>query len=127
MFFKPASPAPPLSLGVRGETLAWQYLRREGFSLRDKNYRSRLGEIDVVAEKKGRLYFIEVKTRSGLERGSGAESVTREKQRRLARLADAYLQKKRKTDVPVSFAVISILWPPSQEPQIRWIDNAFMA
>ena len=126
MFFKPAGSTAQLSLGARGEILALEYLRRERFRILEKNHRSRLGEIDIVAEKKGRLYFVEVKTRSGPERGSGAESVTREKQRRLARLAAAYLQKNKKTDAPVSFAVISILWQPPQEAKISWIDNAFM-
>ncbi len=115
-----------LALGARGEIMAWGYLLRQGFKIREKNFHSKLGEIDIVAEKKGRLYFIEVKTRSGTEYGLPQEAVTREKQKRLARLAAGYLQKKKKMDSPASFAVISVLWQPPRDPEIRMIDNAFI-
>ena len=85
-----------------------------------------LGEIDVIAEKNGRLYFVEVKTRSGTERGLPEESVTLDKQRRLARLAAWYLQQKRQAEKRACFAVISVLWNASGDPQIRLIEDAFM-
>lgn len=124
--FRPLGPSFKMSLGQRGEMMAWGYLARAGFTLIEKNYRSRLGEIDIIAEKQKRLYFIEVKTRSGADKGRPEEAVTAAKQKQMARLAAAYLQSQRKSGCAVSFAVISILWQPSAAPEIRLIEDAFV-
>ena len=81
----------------RGEDLAADFLLRQGYSIRETNARSRLGEIDIIAETQGddgepQLVFIEVKTRRGTAFGSPQEAVDARKQRRLARLAEAWLQ-----------------------------------
>ncbi len=123
--FRPAGAAFKLSLGSRGEMLAWGYLTRAGFKILEKNYRTRLGEMDVIAEKEKRIFFIEVKTRSTSAKGFPEESVTVVKQRRIARLASSYLQKNKKQDHAAAFAVISILWQPPQTPEVRWFENAF--
>lgn len=77
--------------GKRGELLAADYLRKQGYRLLDTNLRTRLGEVDIVAMDKQTLVFVEVRTRRGQAFGSAAESVTLRKQHKLRQLAEAYL------------------------------------
>lgn len=123
--FGPSGAAFKLSLGNRGEMLAWGYLARSGFKILEKNYRTKIGEIDVVAEKNKRIYFIEVKTRSTAAKGLPEEAVTIPKQRQITRLASSYLQKNKKLEQASAFGVISILWQPPLPPELRWFENAF--
>lgn len=74
-------------LGQRGEQLASEYLLGAGFRVLDRNYRCREGEIDIVAAERRVLVVCEVKTRSGVQYGLPIEAVTRQKVRRLRRLA----------------------------------------
>jgi putative endonuclease len=74
-------------LGRQGEQLAAEYLENEGFRILDRNYRCAGGEIDIVAADRRMLVACEVKTRSDLRFGTPVEAVTREKLRRLRRLA----------------------------------------
>jgi len=113
-----------LSLGQRGEMIAWGYLVRAGFKILDKNYRCKIGEIDVVAKKAGRLFFIEVKTRNSSDRGRPEEAVGMIKQKKLIHLAEWFRKEKKLEKMPVSFAVLAILWNQG-DPQLRFIDNAF--
>jgi putative endonuclease len=80
------------ALGELGERWARQYLERRGYLIRETNFRCREGEIDIVAEHKGCLVFVEVRTRTGSAFGTPEESVTAAKQDRLAALAMSYLQ-----------------------------------
>ncbi len=113
-----------LSLGRRGEMIAWGYLVRAGFKILEKNYRCKIGEIDAVAQKNRRLFFIEVKTRNSPERGRPEEAVGLVKQKKLIHLAEWFRKEKKLEKMPVSFAVLAILWNQG-EPQVRFIDNAF--
>ncbi len=74
-------------LGRRGEDLAAEYLSQAGFRILDRNYRCSDGEIDIVAADRRVLVACEVKTRSGVGYGTPVEAVTRQKVRRLRRLA----------------------------------------
>ncbi|HET7013858.1 MAG TPA: YraN family protein [Streptosporangiaceae bacterium] len=74
-------------LGQRGEQLASEYLLGAGFRVLDRNYRCAEGEIDLVAAEQRVLVVCEVKTRSGIQYGLPIEAVTRQKVRRLRRLA----------------------------------------
>lgn len=78
-------------LGALGERLADEYLRRQGYRIRARNYRTALGEIDIVAEDGDEIVFVEVKTRLGSPSLTPEESVTPSKVGRLERLAEAYL------------------------------------
>ncbi len=97
------------SLGTNGEKRAEVYLRRRGYRIVEKNYRCRLGEIDLIAFKDKTIVFCEVKTRNNKEYGEPYESVTRHKQERLRLLAEIYLQKTKRYDFDCRFDVISIL------------------
>ncbi len=116
-----------VTLGERGEMVACQYLAEHGFRILEKNYRCKIGEIDVVAVKNGRLVFVEIKTRSQEVFGRPEESVGWAKQRKMTRLAEWYLKDKKKTDASVSFAVLAVHWKGTQDPEIRLIENAFTA
>jgi putative endonuclease len=79
------------SLGHEGETLARRELERRGYEILACGFRVRGGEIDIVARDGATLVFVEVRTRAGDRCGTAAESVTRRKQRQIARVARAYL------------------------------------
>ena len=74
-----------------GEEAAWRLLRARGYQLLERNYRCRLGELDLVLRRGRELVFAEVKTRITSEYGSPAEAVTPAKRRRLGRLAAHYV------------------------------------
>ena len=78
--------------GARGESVAAEHLRRQGYRIAGANWRCRAGEIDLIAEDGQSLVFVEVRTRRSTTAGSAEESVTRTKQRRLVALAETYLQ-----------------------------------
>lgn len=78
--------------GRQGEMLAAAHLERKGYGIIAKNWRCAAGEIDLIAVDGSTLVFVEVRTRRSTIRGLAEESVSPAKQRRLALLADAYLQ-----------------------------------
>ena len=77
--------------GAIGENIAADYLSKHGYKIRERNYRTREGEIDIIAEKDGTLVFFEVRAKTGRAFGSAEESITERKQKRLVALAEAYL------------------------------------
>jgi putative endonuclease len=114
-------------LGRSGEECAAAFLRRRGFSLLEANYRSRLGEIDIVALDGEVVVFVEVKSKSGPRYGRPGEMLTPVKRRRLTRLALAYLQMKGWLGRPARFDVVSIDWSEDPEGAVRHYRNAFEA
>jgi putative endonuclease len=112
------------SLGDKGEDLAALALKKQGYKVLERNYRTPLGEIDLIARHGGELVFIEVKTRTSARFGMGQEAVHYGKQARLRKLADYYLKQKRLGEVAVRFDVVGILWQEG-EPQIEVIQGAF--
>ncbi len=95
-------------LGREGEKLACRFLRRKGYRIKERNYCSSLGEIDIVAWDKGTMAFVEVKTRKTNEYGYPQDAVTRSKQQRMRRVALTYLKKSR-WERDCRFDVVSIL------------------
>jgi putative endonuclease len=95
-------------LGKMGEDLACGELERLGYAILDRRYRTRLGEIDIVASIDGVTVFVEVKARAGEQFGGGAEAVTRWKQRRVAQMAVDYLARHRLHDRPCRFDVVTV-------------------
>jgi putative endonuclease len=80
-------------LGKVGENTAVEFLKKNKFHIRETNYRCRFGEIDIVAEHKKCLVFVEVRTRCNPDFGTPEESITAAKKKRLIRLAQYYIQK----------------------------------
>ncbi|EAX48690.1 protein of unknown function UPF0102 [Thermosinus carboxydivorans Nor1] len=71
-------------MGKMGENAAADYLARNGYKILMRNYRCRIGEIDIVAERQGTIVFVEVKTRSSEKFGFPAEAVNYRKQQKLS-------------------------------------------
>ena len=80
-------------LGRKGEDLAASYIRNLGWEIVQRNYTTRLGEIDLVCRDHGTLVFVEVKTRTVTDFARPDQSVTRHKQAKLRRLVEDYLVK----------------------------------
>lgn len=114
-----------LSLGEKGEKIARRYLKKKGYRILARNYRTRLGEIDLVAEEAGVVVFIEVKTRSGIEYGQPFEAITRKKRRQISKVALEYLNNNKQFDRSARFDVVSILLTSESSPQIEVVQDAF--
>ena len=113
-------------LGILGEELAVSELERRGYAILARRYRTECGEIDIIAEDRGTLVFIEVKARADAEFGTAAEAVTPWKQRRLARMARDYLTREHVTDRACRFDVVAIMFD-NAGPIIELFQNAFDA
>lgn len=85
-------PSPRSTLGAQGETIAAAHLEAQGMRIIDRNYHSRYGEVDLIAEDGDGLVFVEVKTRRSAAYGTPEESVTPRKRERLRMTAETYLQ-----------------------------------
>ncbi len=109
-----------------GEDLACCELQRRGYAVLARRYRSRYGEIDIVARDGATLVFVEVKTRRGVLFGGGAAAVTAWKQRRMVRMAEEFLMRHRLHDAPCRFDVVAIDCDGG-DPQIEVYANAFTA
>lgn len=114
-------------LGFLGENLAVSELTRRGYAILDRRYRTRHGEIDIVADDGGTIVFVEVKARATGEFGSAAEAVTPYKQRRLASMAVDYLARRRLSDRPCRFDVVAIDGADGASPVITVYCGAFDA
>ncbi|MFC1837373.1 YraN family protein [Thermodesulfobacteriota bacterium] len=116
-------------LGAKGEEIAGRYLKGRGYRIIERNYRSRLGEIDIIAEQGQDLVFIEVKTRTDILFGTPFESITVQKQKQLAKVALEYLGKEDIQDRPARFDVIGIrlkgVDDTFHEAEIELLQNAF--
>ena len=113
-------------LGKEHEEFAERYLLKKGMAIRARNYRCKMGEIDLIAEDCGTLVFIEVRYRGASSLISSQESVTPTKQRRLVRAAQHYLIRYN-IDQPCRFDVLAINRSFLGRVHVHWIDNAFDA
>jgi putative endonuclease len=95
------------SLGSEGEDMAVRYLKDRGFKILHRNYKTPLGEADIIARDNEATVFVEVKTRSSDRFGEPFEAVDIRKQERLKRIALWY-QKKEGGETQVRFDVVSI-------------------
>lgn len=120
-------------IGDHGEELAAAYLSEAGYRILDRNYRYERAEIDLVCfdateeGARGRIVFVEVKTRSGLGFGAPEEAVTDEKQDHVIHAAKAYLYERQLEGAPVRFDVISVLLNQDRSPDINHYKGAFWA
>jgi putative endonuclease len=112
-------------IGALGEKIAARYLTGMGYVIRERNFRSREGEIDIIAEKDDFLVFIEVRTRRSLSFGTPEESVTAQKKERLIALTQAYMEDRE--DLPSSWRIDVValeLGPKGQVSRLELIENA---
>ncbi len=94
--------------------MAEAFLRRRGYRILARNYRCPLGELDLVAEERGVLVFVEVKTRRTDRAGTGAEAIAPYKRRRLLRLARYYLAAHGLAEVPCRFDIVTLAVRPGR-------------
>jgi len=90
-------------LGALGEKIAAEHLANLGYVIRERNFRSREGEIDIITEKDDFLIFVEVRTRRSHAFGTAEESVTAKKKERLIAVAQAYMEDR--DDLPPSWRI----------------------
>lgn len=114
-------------LGNRGERIAANFLRKQGYQIIEKNYHSLLGEIDIVAKEGESIVFVEVKTRRSTDFGLPEEALSYDKRRRLSKLALNYLAHRRIEGSNCRFDVVSILMDNNKVKHIELIENAFPA
>jgi putative endonuclease len=119
-----ASTDPRRHTGQSGESLAVKVLKQNGYKILEKNYSSKLGEIDVIAQDGSVLAFIEVKARRTAKFGSPKLAVTPRKQRKISMVALQYLKETGQTSKRARFDVVAIRLLPGQ-PDIEIIKNAF--
>jgi len=110
--------------GMQGEALVARYLRERGYQLAAHGYRSRYGEIDIIAENAEYLVFAEVKTRTSAQHAAPAEAVDYYKQQRLIAAAGQYLQQSPYADANIRFDVVEVL-PAGSGWQVHCIRDAF--
>jgi putative endonuclease len=97
-----------IAIGRMGEDEAVRVLKKSGYRVLKRNYRCRYGEIDIIAEDKGAIVFIEVKTRGSDAFGTPGEGVDRRKQRHITLASIAYLTEQGLSDRGVRFDVVCI-------------------
>ena len=111
--------------GQEGEATAERYLRRKGYRIIEKNLRTSLGELDLVAEDGPVLVFVEVKARRTEEFGGAVQAVHRRKQEKVIQLAAQYLARHHLTNRACRFDVVLFQGTDGTDPKIEHIQNAF--
>ncbi len=106
--------------GTAGEISAVNFLKKKGYKILDVNYKTKFGEIDIIAQDGKIIVFVEVKKRETLAYGRPIEAVNFRKQQKIKRVAEFYLMVKRQTYADCRFDVIEILGD-----MINHVENAF--
>ncbi len=113
------------ALGLEGETRACHSLESRGYRILQRRYRTRFGELDIVARHDATIVFVEVKARRSRAFGDPAGSVTTEKQRRLVMMASDYLARHGLTRAPARFDVVAVLLDLGGEWSVTVFPDAF--
>ena len=112
-------------LGERGEQAAARYLEHVGYEILERNWVCPAGEADIIARQGHTVVFIEVKTRSGIEKGFPEDAVDARKRLRYEKIAGYYLSDYEEVDIPYRFDVIGILVIGKDRATIRHHVNAY--
>jgi putative endonuclease len=111
---------------VRGENLACQFLRKNGYKILYRNFKGRTGgEIDVVCRDRDTLVFVEVKTRTREDFGRPVEAVNRKQRNRIAHGGLAWLRLLDEPDILFRFDVVEVIIADGEEPRLELLQNAF--
>lgn len=97
-----------VSIGALGEEAAALVLRKKGYKIIERNYRSKMGEIDIIAKDGEYTCFVEVRLRKNNSYGSPADSINEGKRQRIIRTAQLYAMEKGIFDTPMRFDVVLI-------------------
>jgi putative endonuclease len=118
---------PRHQFGQASELLAERFLQAKGYRILARNLRTSLGELDLVAEDRGVLVFVEVKARATEAFGGAVLAVDRKKQAKLVRLASQYLSQRHLSDRSCRFDIVVVQGHPSSLGRIEHLQNAFDA
>lgn len=110
--------------GKESESFAARHLKKNGYKILERNYRNKLGEIDIIAKEKGTLVFVEVKAGRTHVFGNPKWAVTPKKQRKISMVALYYLKATNQTHVKARFDVVALSLA-KDTPQIEIVKNAF--
>lgn len=113
------------SLGAIGESIAVTFLKGQGFTIVERNFRCVCGELDIVAREGRTIVFVEVKCRNNENYGSPQLAVTPFKQRQISKAALVWLSHRKLYDAEARFDVVAILVHRGELPQIEHIRDAF--
>lgn len=111
------------TFGTRGEIIALNYLINKGYTILERNYKNKIGEIDLIAKQGNIIVFVEVKTRLTRGFGDPLEAINYKKQEKIRKVATFYLIKNRKTNEPCRFDAIAILG--ESDDDVVHVENAF--
>ena len=112
-------------VGNKGESLAEDYIKRKGYNIIQRNYRCRLGEIDIIAKDDDTIVFIEVRTKQNENFGTPQDSVTSTKMSKISKTALSFIHEKNLSGFSYRFDFIAITFSQGK-PNIEHIENAFM-
>ena len=110
--------------GEKGESMAARYLKKTGYKILEKNFRTQLGEIDIIAKDGETIVFVEVKSRRSVQFGSPKWAITPKKQRKISMVALQYLKTTDQSTVKARFDVVTIIATQDKQ-KIEVIKNAF--
>lgn len=112
-------------VGSGGEAVAAGYMKKLGHKVLARNFRCPAGEIDLVCEKKRKIVFVEVKSRTSKDFGEPEEAVTEAKKRKILKVAEWYLAENCLEGREVRLDVISVLYGGGGKPKITYFPGAF--
>ena len=112
------------ALGRAGENFAAKYLEENGYKIISRNYKIRSAEIDIIAELRGEIIFVEVKTRANLKHGLPMEAVNLRKQKKIIEAAGVFLQDEKYFDCACRFDVIEV-YVIGGVFSVHHVENAF--
>lgn len=110
------------SLGATGEQVALEYLINQGYKIIGRNFNAPTGELDIIADDRGVLVFVEVKSRTNDKFGTPSEAVGKYKQNKIIRTAEIYIAKNNLYNKAVRFDIVEIMGE-----KINILKNAFGA
>jgi len=113
-----------IEFGKTAEKTAVDFLKAKGYQILECNYRTKFGEIDIIARDKEVICFIEVKARHSLDLGAPEEAVSIRKQKQISKAAIYYLKMNKLLEQAARFDVLALLYEDNQ-PKISLIQNAF--
>lgn len=116
-----------INLGKRGEQEAVKLLQAQGYTIIECNYRTELGEIDIIAQDHDTICFVEVRTKTSPDEGHPLESISPHKCRKLTQAAWCYLKEKNLTEANARFDVVAVMPSDNGEYKTELVKNAFEA
>jgi putative endonuclease len=113
-------------IGDIGEEISARFLEKKGYSLVEKNYLKKFGEIDLVMKKDGKVFFVEVKTGKVGSKFSPEENLTKEKIKKFERIGEYYIKEKKLENIQYFFSVILVyLDEKNKKAKVKLIGEIF--